>query len=155
MQPPAGTPATELKLCYTAGSKKGFWWSNPSLWHGFRAPPKYFLIFSHLLPAMSLRFNISIKHSETAHTEQNLHASPPGSQRPLLYHYGASPVLPLPSFFLDALLIVARNQTLLLWVSNLLVGPKCCTCWKWAHIIDWWDIRKPSVLAHVSLRSQW
>lgn len=69
--------------------------------------------------------------------------------------YGASPVLPLPSFFLDALLIVARNQTLLLWVSNLLIGPKCCTRWKWAHIIDWWDIRKPSVLAHVSLRSQW
>lgn len=51
--------------------------------------------------------------------------------------------------------LLPGNQTLLLWVSNLLVGPKCCTCWKWAHIIDWWDIRKPSVLAHVSLRSQW
>lgn len=73
---------------------------------------------------MSLRFNISIKHSETAHTEQNLHASPPGSQRPLLYHYGASPVLPLPSFFLDALLIVARKSNIVAMGFQLASWPQ-------------------------------
>lgn len=105
--------------------RKDFGGAIPHYGMDFSATPKLLLLFSHLLPEMYLCFKISIMHSETAHTEQNLHVSPPRPRGDCPITYRASTVPPLPSFFLSALFIFAMSQTLLLWVSNILVGPKC------------------------------
>lgn len=131
-----------------------FWWGPSSLWCGFLVLHQNPFSFS---PTLYQRCGC-FKHSETTHRKQNLHALPHARpwKRWLPCHL-ESKSSPAVTFFLPW-----RTDSLLPGIKHCCYGFQTCwlapgstycsTCWKTAAP-EWLDIRKPWILAHVSLGS--